>query len=147
PAGDTLKAAPDAPFPQKPIVVPLNEVRLHLPHRVQKHPDDDQEARSAKKSRSHPRYAKPGDHGFRDHCDDRQEERSGESQSSQSILEKFRSRLPWSITGNVTIIFFQIIRDLCWLKLNRHLEIAEEEYKSPGQGIMPDTYRQSIGKC
>ena len=40
---------------------------------------------------------------------------------------------PGSISGNVPVVFFQIIRDLRRLKLNRHPEIAEEKYQSRGQ--------------
>ena len=90
-------------------------------------------ARSAKKSSRHPRNSKPGDHGFRNHRNNRQEEGAGESQSSQGVLEKFRGRLSRPIAGNVSVVFFKIIRDLSRLKLNRHPEIAEEEYQSRGQ--------------
>ena len=101
----TLKATPDAPLAQKPIVMPLNEVRLHLPHGVQEDAHDNQEARSAKKSGGHPRNTKPSDHGFRNHCDDREEKRAGKGQSSQRILEKFRSRFSGPISGNVSVVF------------------------------------------
>src|SRR5438874_634459 len=39
------------PFAQKSVVVPLNEMRFHLPHRIKHHPHNNEQARSAKKLR------------------------------------------------------------------------------------------------
>src|SRR6202162_5518478 len=112
--------------------MPLNEMRLYLPHRAKQDAHDNQEASAAKKSRRHSRDAKPSDHGLGNHRNNRQEERSGESQSSQCILEEFRSRFPWSIAGNISVVFFQIVRDLRRLNLNRNPEITEEKYQNAG---------------
>src|SRR5438552_448751 len=45
------RSSANPPFSQKSVVVPLNEMRFHLPHRIKHYTHDNQQTRSAKKLR------------------------------------------------------------------------------------------------
>src|SRR5947208_13214653 len=52
------RSPPNPPFSQKSVVVPLNEMRFHLPHRIKHYTHNNEQARSAKKLRSNLRNVK-----------------------------------------------------------------------------------------
>ena len=107
--------------------MPLNQVSLDLPHRVEHDTNDDQQTCATEKLSGDYRYVQPLAEEAWKNCDERQKNRAGKRQPRHREIKKISCWFSRAHTGDVTAVFFQIIRNLSWLKLCRDPEIAEEE--------------------
>src|SRR4029077_10399128 len=123
-------------FSQKAIVMPLNQVRLHLAHGIKHHAHNDQQAGAAEKLRCDDGHIQPLAEETRKDCDQRQENRASKRESRHREIKKVGSWLSWPHAGNVTAVFFKIVRDLSRLKLRGNPEVTEEENHRRKNDIM-----------
>src|SRR5438046_6833193 len=115
---------------------------LHLAHRVEHYADNDQQARAAEKLGCDGRNVQSLAHKAGQNRYQRKKKRAGEREPRHGEIKKIRSRFSGPDSGNVAAIFFQVIRDLRWLKLGRNPEITEEEDHAGKNDVM----RPPVGK-
>ena len=72
----------------------------------------------------------------RQHRNQGEKHRAGESQPRHRIVQEIRRWFTRSHPRNVTAVLLQIIRDLRRLELRRHPKVAEEENHRGNQGIV-----------
>ena len=108
----------------------LQQVRFHLPHRVQRHAYCDECARAAEEIRYFLRDT-PHIHKYaRQYGDDNKEQRSGKCQAGHYIVEKLRCRFSGPYAWDISAVSLKFVRYLQGLEHNRHPEIAECEYQT-----------------
>src|SRR4029450_11515932 len=117
-------------------------MRLYLAHGVEHYADNDQQAGATEKLRRDGRNVQSLAHEAGQNRYQRKKNRAGEREPRHGEIKKIGSRFSGPDSGNVTTVFFQVIRDLRWLKLGRNPEIAEEEDHAGKDDIM----RPSVGK-
>src|SRR5581483_331484 len=106
------RATANAALAQKSIVMPLNEVRLDLSHRIKHHSHDDEQTRAAKKLCGDLRHLQSLAQQTRQNRDQSEEHRARECQARHRKVEKVCRRFSRTNTGDVTADFFEIGRDL-----------------------------------
>ena len=105
----------------------LQQVRFHLPHRVQRHAYCDEGARAAEEIRYFLRDA-PHIHKYaRQYGDDNQEQSSGKRQAGHYIVEELCGWFAWPYARDITAVSLELVRYLQGLEHNRHPEITECE--------------------
>src|SRR6266480_2863328 len=115
---------------------------LHLAHGIEYHADDDQQAGAAEKLRCDDGNVQSlAEQTWQDRYQSKKN-RSGEREPRHGKIKKVGSRFPRPDTGDIATIFFQVVRDLGWLKLGRDPEITEEENHCRES----DVVRPAVGK-
>src|SRR5438270_12947319 len=122
----------------------LNEMRLHLTHRIKHHPDDDEQARPAEKLGCNLRHMQSLTEQTWQHRDQREENRAGKGQACHGEIKKIRSWFTWSYAWDIAAVFLQIIRNLGRLELSRDPEITEEENHRRQQNVMRPAARHQV---
>src|SRR5262249_36549416 len=82
--------SPDALPAEEALVVAHHELRLHLPHGVERHPHDDQDGRAAEPAGRGLREPSVADEDVREHGDDPEVDRAGERQPGQDAVQVLR---------------------------------------------------------
>src|ERR1044071_1015670 len=107
--------------------MPLNQMRLHLPHGIEHDAYNDQQACSAEELSRDDRHIQPLAEQAWEHRDQRQKDCAGKSQARHGVIEEVRSRFSWPHPGDVASVFLQVVCDLSRLELRSDPEITEEE--------------------
>src|SRR5437764_11800279 len=89
------------PFSQKSVVVPLNKMRFHLPHRIKHDTYDNEQARSAKKLRRNLRNVKSLAEQAGQHRDQSEKNRAGKSKARHGVIEEIRCRFARAHARNI----------------------------------------------
>src|SRR5205823_13252750 len=95
------------PFSQKSIVVPLNELRFYLPHRIKHETHYNEQARSPKKLRRNLRNVESLAEQAGQHRDQRQINRAGKSKARHREIQKIRCRFAWAHARTIAAMFLQ----------------------------------------
>src|SRR5437868_151652 len=99
-------AAADATFAEEAIVMPLDQMRLHLPHRVEDHAHDNEQAGAAEKLRGDLWNLQTLAEEARQDRDHGKENRAGERKPRHGVIEEFRGRFAGPHARNVAAVFF-----------------------------------------
>ena len=103
------------------------QMRFHLPHRVEHHADHDQHARAAEKSRNRIRNLQQPVQNDRNYRDDGQENSARQRDAAHGVVQVIASRRSRPDTGHIAAVLLQIIGDLQLVELRGHPEIREEQ--------------------
>src|SRR5207253_1867347 len=101
----TGESAAHTTFAKKTVVMPLNQMRFNLPHRIEHYPDDNKQTGAAEKLRGYRWHVQALAQQTRKNGYDRQEDRSCESQTRHGVIEKVRCRFPGPDARNITAVF------------------------------------------
>ena len=107
--------------------MPHHQVGLDLTHSVQYYTDKNQNACSSKEAGHIIINLEVAIHRHRNNRNDRQEDRTRQSQTAHRVVQEITGHLAGSDTWNITAVLLQIVRDLQLIELSRHPEIGEEE--------------------
>src|ERR1051326_1263438 len=142
-SGTIERSAPNSAFSQKPVVMPLNQMRFHLAHGVKHHADNNQQAGAAEKLRCNDGHIQPLAEKTWQNRYQRQENRASKREPRHREIKKVSSRFSGPHSGNVTAVLFEIVGDLRRLKLCGDPEVTEEENHCREHDIM----HPAGGKC
>src|SRR5919204_924997 len=94
---------------EEAFVAAHHHLRLHLPHRVERDADDDQDRRAAEGARGRLREAEVADEQARRDGDDSQVERAREGKSRQHAVEVLRRRGAGPDAWDVAAVLAQVV--------------------------------------
>src|SRR3954466_7277937 len=99
--------------------MPLDQMRLHLSHRVEHDANDDEQTGAAEELRRNGGHVQPLTEQARKNRNEREENSAGKSQPSHGEVQELRRRFARTHSWNVTAVLLQIIGDLRRLELRR----------------------------
>ncbi len=143
-----LKAPFDSALLQEAVIVPHQQMRFHLPHRVQHYSDNDEHAGSTKElgyilGNAHFIRQQDGNYGY-----DGKEDSTGQSYPTHSIVQEVAGGLSRSNTRNITTVLLEIVSNLQFVKLSGNPEVRKENCV-PQTQMKQKVYMPSIipAKC
>src|SRR5258708_13414802 len=110
--------APEPPLFEQALVLVRHDVRLHLRHEVHGHDNDDQERGAAEVERHVPSQ----DQEFGQQANQGHVDGACHGQSQEDLLEILSRLIPRPATGNESTRFFQLVRRLLGIVLQRRVE-------------------------
>ena len=127
---------------EEALVVPHEEVRLHLPHGVERHPDHDEQAGPAEVERR----VEPADEEVRQHRDEGEEDRARQRDAGERPVDVLRRLLARPHSGDEPAVLLHVVGEVDGVEHDGGVEVGEEDDEAAVQhGVGEVAGRQGLG--